>query len=239
MPEFYATGRNMPAGNGWKWIVDGWTLFTRAPGMWIGITVIYLLISFAVACIPVLGTLASPVLNVIFTAGLLLGCRALDEGGELKVEHLFAGFQGRLGSLIAAGLLYLAAILVVTLATGLAVGFKLYNIVSAGPVEAEQILDVVLLGALAVLIWLALILPAVMAVWFAPALIVFRHLGAVQAMKASFVGCLRNFVPFLVYGLVLLIPAVLATLPFALGWLVLGPLVIASIYTSYKDIYSS
>jgi uncharacterized membrane protein len=76
-------------------------------------------------------------------------------------------------------------------------------------------------------------------VWFAPALIVFRHMGAVQAMKASFVGCLRNFVPFLIYGLVLLIPAVLATIPFALGWLVLGPLVVASIYTSYKDIYSS
>jgi hypothetical protein len=239
MPEFYATGRNMPAGNGWKWIVDGWTLFTRAPGLWIGITVLYLVVSFAVACIPVLGTLASPVLNVIFTAGLLLGCRALDEGGPLKVEHLFAGFQDRLGSLIAAGLLYLAAILVVTLASGLAVGFKLYNIVSAGPLEPEQMLDVVLLGALAVLIWLALILPAVMAVWFAPALIVFRHMGAVQAMKASFVGCLRNFVPFLIYGLVLLIPAVLATIPFALGWLVLGPLVVASIYTSYKDIYSS
>lgn len=239
MPEFYATGRNLPVANGWQWIADGWALFTRAPGIWIGITALYVVLSFAVGSVPLLGMLASPVLNVVFTAGLMLGCRALDEGGPLKIDHLFAGFQQRLGTLLAVGFLYLGALLVATLIAGFAVGFKVYAIISAGPVEADAILELVLLGALFVLIWLALVLPAVMAVWFAPALVVFRHLGALEAMKASFVGCLRNFVPFLIYGIVLLVPAVLATIPFALGWLVLGPLVVASIYTSYKDIYTS
>jgi len=239
MPEFYSGGRHVPAGNGWKWIVDGWALFARAPGTWIGVTALYLVVSFAVGFVPVIGVLANPVLNVIFAAGLLMGCRALDEGGQLRIEHLFAGFQERLGTLAAAGLLYLALLLLATLATGLAVGFKVYHILSAGPLEPEAVLELVLLGALAVLVWVALVLPVVMAVWFAPALVVFRRLSAGQAMKASFAGCLRNFVPFLVYGVVLLIPAVLATIPFALGWLVLGPLVIASTYTAYKDIYTS
>ena len=239
MPEFYATGRSQPVANGWQWIADGWALFTRAPGLWIGITALYIVLSFAIGSVPLLGMLASPVLNVVFTAGLMLGCRALDEGGSLKIDHLFAGFQQRLGTLLAVGFLYLGALLVATLVAGFAVGFKVYAIISAGPVEADAILELVLLGALFVLIWLALVLPAVMAVWFAPALVVFRHLGALEAMKASFMGCLRNFVPFLIYGIVLLVPAVLATIPFALGWLVLGPLVVASIYTSYKDIYTS
>jgi len=239
MPEFYPGGRQVPAGNGWKWIVDGWTLFARAPGTWIAITLIYLVISTAVSFVPVIGVLANPVLNVIFTAGLLAGCRALDQGGALKVEHLFAGFQESVGTLVAAGLLYLALLLAVTLVTGLAVGFKVYNILSSGPLEPEAVLALLLLGALAVLIWVALALPVVMAAWFAPALVAFRRMSAGQAMRASFAGCLRNFVPFLVYGLVLLVPAVLATIPFALGWLVLGPLVIASIYTAYKDIYTS
>jgi len=239
MPEFYSGGRHVPAGNGWKWIVEGWALFARAPGTWIAITLVYLVISFAVGFVPVIGMLANPVLNVIFIGGLLGGCRALDEGGALKVEHLFAGFQERVGTLVAVGLLYLGALLAVTLAAGLAVGFKVYDILSAGPLEPEAVLQLVLLGALATLIWVALVLPVVMAVWFAPALVVFRHMSAGQAMRASFVACLRNFVPFLVYGLVLLLPAVLATIPFALGWLVLGPLVIASVYTAYKDIYTS
>jgi hypothetical protein len=31
--------------------------------------------------------------------------------------------------------------------------------------------------------------------------------------------------------------AILASIPFLLGWLVLGPVIGASIYTSYRDIY--
>jgi uncharacterized membrane protein len=100
-------------------------------------------------------------------------------------------------------------------------------------------MQLLLLSALAVLIWLALMLPVVMAMWFAPCLVVFQQQGAMQAIQASFSGCMRNVMPFLVYGLILLVPAILATIPFALGWLVLGPLVVTSLYTSYKDIYPS
>jgi uncharacterized membrane protein len=239
MSEFYSAGRHVPAGSGWQWIKDGWTLFTRAPALWIGITLLWAVIAVAIGLVPIIGTLAGTVLGPVFAAGLLLGCRALDEGSELKVEHLFAGFRERFGVLAAVGLVYLAAAILVTLVTALAVGFKLYALLSAGPADAEGIIELLLLGALAVLIWVALMLPVVMAVWFAPCLVVFRHMSAMQAIRASFAGCLKNVVPFLVYGLVLLIPAIVATIPFALGWLVLAPLVITSLYTSYKDIYSS
>jgi len=77
----------------------------------------------------------------------------------------------------------------------------------------------------------------VMATWFAAALIAFHEMSAVEAMKSSFAACLKNFLPFLVYGLILLIPSLVATLPLGLGWLVLGPVVAASIYTAYRDIY--
>jgi uncharacterized membrane protein len=235
MPEFYASGRSVPAGNAWKWIVDGWALFVRAPGTWIAISLIYMAISFAVGFI---GAIANPVLNVMLTAGVLAGCRELDEGGALKVEHLFAGFQERVGTLLAVGVIYLALLLAVTLVTGLAVGFKLYSILSAGPLDSEAVLQAVLIGALAALIWVALVIPVVMSVWFAPTLVVFRRMSAGQAMRASFVGCLRNFVPFLVYGLILFVPAVLASAT-VFGWLLVGPLLVASIYTAYKDIYTS
>jgi hypothetical protein len=239
MPAFQATGRQVPAGNGWKWIVDGWALFTRAPGTWIGITLLWAVLSLAVGFIPVIGTLAGPVLGVIFAAGLVLGCKALDEGGELKVEHLFAGFRERFGTLASVGLIYLGAAIVITLITALLVGFRLYALLSAGPADAATVIELLLLSALALAIWVALMLPVVMAMWFAPCLVAFQQLGAMQAIQASFAGCLRNVVPFLVYGLILLVPAILATLPFALGWLVLGPLVVTSLYTSYKDIYLS
>ena len=75
--------------------------------------------------------------------------------------------------------------------------------------------------------------------WFAPALVVFHQLGPVEAMKDSFLGCLRNVLPFLVYGIMFTLLAILATIPLGLGWLVLGPVTVASIYTAYRDIYLS
>jgi uncharacterized membrane protein len=81
--------------------------------------------------------------------------------------------------------------------------------------------------------------PLYMALWFAPALIVFHRMAPVDALKASFSACLKNMVPFLIYGVILLALCVVAAIPFGLGFLVLAPVVIASIYTGYRDIFSA
>jgi hypothetical protein len=44
-------------------------------------------------------------------------------------------------------------------------------------------------------------------------------------------------VPFLIYGIVLFVLAMIASIPFGLGWLVLGPVVFGSVYAAYRDIY--
>jgi hypothetical protein len=36
---------------------------------------------------------------------------------------------------------------------------------------------------------------------------------------------------------ILFVAAILASIPFGLGWLVLGPVVAASLYTSYRDVF--
>jgi uncharacterized membrane protein len=73
--------------------------------------------------------------------------------------------------------------------------------------------------------------------WFAAALIVFQDYGIVDALGTSFRGCLKNIVPFLIYGVILFGFAIVASIPFALGWLALGPTLAASVYTGYRDIY--
>ena len=233
-------GKSVPAGNGWTWISDGWSLFKDAPGTWIAIIIVFGAIYFALALIPVAGSLATILLGPVFGAGVLIGCRSLDTGGGLEFNHLFAGFKTSVGKLIGVGALYLGAWIVIFIVTMAIVGAGTFALflgggdVGADPTAAGKALMTM---ALAVLIMLALSLPVVMAIWFAPALVVFHGLSAVEAMKASFTGCLRNVVPFLVYGIVGCVLAVLATLPIGLGWLALGPVFAASIYTSYKDIY--
>ncbi len=239
MAEFIATGRTVPAENGWKWIVQGWNLFKRAPGVWIALMVVFIVISIVLAFVPVLGSIASMVLTPTFTAGMMIGCRALDEGGELKVEHLFAGFRARFGTLLSLGLLYLAAVLVIALLAGLVTGVKLFSLMGGGASDPGAVASAALSVLLALLIMLALLVPVFMAIWFAPALVVFHEHGAIEALKASFVGCLRNIVPFLVQGVILLAAAIVASIPFGLGWLVLGPVLVASLYAAYRDIYFS
>ena len=65
-----------------------------------------------------------------------------------------------------------------------------------------------------------------------------RILAPVDAMKASFFGCLANIVPFLLYGLVMFVAAVLAMIPFGLGMLVWVPVAIASNYVGYRQIFT-
>ena len=73
--------------------------------------------------------------------------------------------------------------------------------------------------------------------WFSPLLIIFHKVPALEAMKLSFNACLYNMIPFLCYALAAIPLLVLAAIPAFLGYLILIPVLFASIYTSYKDIF--
>jgi len=232
--DFVPGGQSRPAGHGWTWIADGWELFKRQPGLWIGMWLLFVVIFIAVGIIPFLG-MVTGIFWPVFVAGFAIGCRALDEGGEMELGHLFAGFRERLGTLLAVGALSFVASLVVGMIVGLAVVGGMFAMMGASPEAMAAAGGTTVL--LAVLITIALLLPVMMAVWFAPLLIVFQQQGAIEAMKQSFTGCLRNIVPFLIYGVIGFVLLFVAMLPLGLGLLVVGPVLTASIYTGYRDIY--
>ena len=232
--EFVPDGQSRPAANGWSWITEGWELFKRQPGMWIGIVLLLLVILVAAGLVPIVGGLAVTLFGPVFAGGLMVGCKALDSGEDLELGHLFAGFRSRTGTLIGVGALYLAATVAVMIVVSLIMGVGMMTMMGGDP-QAVEAMGMTFL--LAMLVMLALLLPVVMAVWLAAPLVVFHEQGAIDAMKGSFMGCLKNVLPFLLYSVVLLIFMVIATLPLGLGWLVLGPVFAASIYASYRDIY--
>jgi uncharacterized membrane protein len=233
--DFIPGGQSVPAGHGWSWIAEGWELFKRQPGMWIGIILLFFVIMVVAAVIPFVGGLLLSLFGPVFAAGIALGCKALDEGRELEIGHLFGGFRNRTGTLIAVGAIYLAGSLVIMLVVGLTMGVGMGAMMGQGDPESMEALGMTFL--LAMLIMMALLLPLVMAIWLAAPLVVFHEEGAVEAMKGSFSGCLKNILPFLVYGVIMFVLSIVATLPLALGWLALGPVVAASVYTSYRDIF--
>jgi uncharacterized membrane protein len=237
-------GWAVAAGRGAAWWSEGWRLFLGSPGIWLVITILYLAIMIGLSLVPVIGQIASMLLHPAMSAGLILGCRALDRGGELTVSHLFAGFSDKLGPLVILALLYLAgwiviaAVAFVLLIAVIGVG-SIGALLTGSGIEASlSLLSAFGLGALLALLVAALFaIPLLMAFWFAPALIVLRGDEPFAAMKTSFDACLRNIPPFLIYGLLGVLFAMLASIPLGLGWFVLAPVYAATVYASYKDIF--
>jgi uncharacterized membrane protein len=223
------------AGAGVRWLTGGWELFTRSPGLWIGFTVVVFVFLLGLSLVPILGMIAQYLLFPLVTAGIMVACDSLRRGEPITFGHFFEGFNRNPGQLVLIGLLYavgLVALVVVALVPLLGIGGMALFSNDTGALQG--------LGAtlvIAVLLVVALSVPLVMAVWFAPALVVFHGMSAPAAMVLSFKGCLRNIVPFLIYGLVGLVIAIAATLPLLLGWLVAYPVFAGSIYVGYREIW--
>lgn len=228
-------GRTVDAGRGWAWITEGFELFKKQAGLWIGIVLVLFVIMVVLALIPVLGAIATFLLMPVFGGGLMLGCQSLQRDGTLELGHLFAGFKAHTASLVTLGALAIVGWIIVVLPVVAIVGTGAFFGAARG--DAAGIAAIGGSFALAMLIAFALSILVYMALWFAPALVVLRAAAPVAALKQSFAGCLRNIVPFLVYGLVVFVLSILATIPFGLGWLVLGPVLVTSIYAAYRDIY--
>jgi uncharacterized membrane protein len=236
--------RTVAAGRGVSWWSEGWRLFTPGVGTWILAVVILFVVNIGLNLIPVVGPLAAQILFPVFAGGLMLGCRAIDRGNPLTLAHVFAGFSQRTGPLLVVGVIYtvlvIAVVVVVAVLLFLFFGAAVIGAIAAAgdPSRLGLTLGSMYLALLVgALLFLALYLPVIMAAWFAPALVMLGGTEPLAAMKLSFSGCLKNIVPFLLYGLVGLPLAIVASIPLGLGWLVLAPVLIATIYASYCDIF--
>lgn len=234
--ELAAEAQRVPSGRGMAWIADGWKLFTRAPGTWIGITVVFAILWILLAVIP-LGSLVSSVVFPVLVGGLMLGCDDLRQGVTMPFSSLFAGFSRNAGPLLVVGLLYLVGMFAIGIVMGVGMMAMMLPSLSRGVTSFSDMMSILPGFLLVFLVALLLMLPLLMAVWFAPALIVFHDTQPTAAMRMSFQGCVRNMGPFTVYGLVGLVLSILATIPVGLGWLVLMPVVWGSMYAGYRDIF--
>ncbi len=236
------------AGKGWRWIVDGYALFRKSPAMWIAITLLLGVMWLVSMIIPLLGPLLFNLFSPLLFAGLMAGCRALENGEALEIRHLFAGFKDRAAPLVTIGGVYLVGtIVVVGIVLVVAGGSMLPSMLAKSGTDIETLRAALRSMALALAIGAAVYLPLIMLIWFAPLLVMFEGMTPVAAMKLSFAACFKNTLPFTVYGLAILGLWVVMSLPAAMGIigallvivLLVGsiPVLLCSIYASYRDVF--
>jgi hypothetical protein len=251
-----AAPRSVPPGHGWRWIVDAWSLTAGYRALFTGLVFGFLMLAVVSGLIPLIGSFLFALLAPVLQGGLMLGCEALRRGEPLKVDHLFAGFGRRTGQLLVLGVVSVGAGLLLLLIGAAIVGPGVFSMLLTGAVpDPAALVDLMLRALLAVLVIMALSLPLYMAMWFAVPLVVLGGLDVKAAMRQSFYGCLHNVVPFLVWsvallalGLVIVAPLwlaiwsrvtllmLVALLPMLVGSVMLGALVLACVYTSYRDV---
>ena len=237
-----STGRPEPngvdAGHGVAWWRDAWALFTRQAGMWIVLALVSFVIFVVLSVIPLLGSIAASLLTPVFVGSWMLAARKVEAGGSLQMGDLFSAFNDKLTPLLVLGALLLAASVVIFLAVGaLGFGAMMGMVVGGSHNSVGSVMAGLGAGMAALLVGLVLGTLVAMAFWFAPALVVFRNVAPLDAVQASFAANLKNLLAFLVYGALYLVAAIVASVPFGLGWVVLVPLSVLTVYVSYQDVF--
>lgn len=231
--------RKVNASHGWMWIKHGYWLFRKNPLLWMVLTAIGVVGLLGIAVIPVVGDPLATLLFPVLLAGFMFGCHALAQGEELELAHLFAGFQQHAQQLVTLGGVNLVGQLLILGVMMLTGGATLVSILtSSKPADDPAILVQAVSGAgFALLLGMTLFSVLLMAMQFAPMLVIFGKMQPIPALKTSLRAFLRNVIPLTVYAVMLLPFAVLATLPMMLGWLVLLPIIFTSMYAIYRDLF--
>ncbi len=232
------------AGRGWGWIVEGWRLFVKAPGVWIVILLIYLAISVVLSLIPFVGMIAQVLLSPVLVGGMLYGAATQARGETLEIGYLFQGFrdQERMGPLVMLGLISVAGyvlmlvVLVVLVGGGMMMGAMMDGAGAGMPPEVMGGLFVGV-GFIALLIVMTIGLVVAMALFYGIPLIMLAGQNAWPAVQASVAACWINMLSLSVFGLIYLVLAVAAVIPFGLGLLVLVPVTVCAVYASYREVF--
>lgn len=226
-------------GSGIHWLGRGFWHFKQNPLAWVGAIIVFILLSIVVSFIPLVGVLAINLFSPVIMAGFILGSHEQHEGGDFRVGHLFAGFSNNVGQLVLVGVIYLLGIMLIGASFGIIMGGTMAATGMADPnMDPEALMTLLGPGmTIMMLIAAALLTLLAMAYYYAPTLIAIEDLSAMKAMKLSMKACLKNWLAFIIYGLIVIVLFFIAAIPVFLGYLILIPVLQAAIYVSYRDIF--
>jgi hypothetical protein len=247
----------VPARSGTRWLATGWRLFRAAPFGWVLLVFVYWMLMTTLSLLPYAGIGIATLLVPAFSVGFMAASRAASRRQSVELGQLFAGLRGRAGAQLGLGAIYFASLALLLGATTLADGgtLALWMLGGQHP-DDEAVQSGEFLAALGVAG--LLYTPVMMLFWFAPVLVAWHGMRPGQALFYSFFAGLMNWRAFLAYGaaatlLSVVLPflvlfAIIAATGGAPGpavrlvfplLLLLLPVLFASFYASYRDVFAA
>jgi hypothetical protein len=189
------------ARRGVDWLRESWRMFGQARARWLVLVVLYYLAMAAAAWLPLIGQLAGFFLKPVLSVGLLAAAWAQERGNRPAPSDLARGFHSNLAALLSIGLAMLAAAMIAMTTASLIAGDLLVPLFTDPKAPVDEIMRNPRLQ-LGLAAGALMALPLTLAVWFAPALVVFQDASARTALGASLRAALANWRPIAVFWIV-------------------------------------
>ena len=244
----------LPAKRGFQWLVEGMAIFRLRPALLTFLVLGYWLIMVFISMIPYLGQIVGFLLIPAFSVSLMNACRIIDKKEVPPPQLLFSGFFRNRQTMLTLGTIYVVSTLIALGGASLFDGGQLFRmIVFSEAMNTDALASTPV--QIAAQLTAVFLIPVVMAFWFAPVLAAWHDVSAGKSLFFSLVACLRNWRAFLVYILTIsticvFVPRVIGSTLLATGAsalsrvfpvmfsLILLPIIYASFYVSYRDVFA-
>jgi hypothetical protein len=233
--RFIPYGRRVPAGNGATWIGDAWRLLKAQPGMWAAALILMFAAYMVLSMIPLVSFFVQFLAPFVYAA-IALAADEQRRTGTFDLKVLVGGFERHTAPLLGVGLVTLLSGILFLIVMALFFGTDIIRTFTGG-MNPDPVTFMSTKFLLAFLIGLAVMLPVVFATYLAPQLIVLHDQPAIDAMKMSLAGTMKNILPGIVFSLCATLLVVVSMIPLLLGLLITGPILAITTYTVYRDIF--
>jgi hypothetical protein len=187
------------AARGWHWLVYAHALFAGARLYWLMLILSYWLITIMLTVIPFIGVAAATLLKPVFAVGFLAAAWSQEKGEPPRMKRLFAGFRSNIVALLPLGVVYAAGIALALVVSSIMDGGVLMRAILLGEAPEGNMMATPGMSSAMALAGLCAV-PTLLALWFAPALIVFQDQPTFTALGQSLRAAFSNLGAVMVYA---------------------------------------
>lgn len=226
----------VPASHALTWLKQGWRLFLAHPAVWAVMGAATFLVLAIAVWLPLIGRVLAMVVLQILAGGMVAAARHSDETGALKINELWEGLRRHAANLAMIGVLQgitLTAAGFLAMLTSLLLGLLL----DVTGLSHFDWITVAVSWLVDLFVSFVVVMGMLLALWFAPALVMLNRASPFDAMRLSFRAAVHNPGASALLGLILMVGIpLLITVTFGFGIVVVIPLIATTIYASWREV---
>src|SRR5947207_8597333 len=119
-----------PGARGFGWLKESYAMFRHARVAWIVLLMSYYFLLLIIDYVPLIGSLAAPLLKPVFAVGFLAAAWTQERGGVPAVRQLFQGFRSNVLALSLLGIVFVAGMIIAVGATAAVDGGRLFDLIA-------------------------------------------------------------------------------------------------------------